>query len=395
MPLFHKALNIINESDLTALVANQDSEAKTIEYKEKLPSFNIPPPGRSEVLKEFLADVSSFANASGGDLVYGVKAVNGVPTEVTGLNLANVDATVLQLEELIRSHIRPRFGFDIHPVALSDMSKGVVLIVRVRRGFMPPHQITLDKDFRFYSRNSAGKYRLDVDELRSLFDLTGTTAQGIRNFRAERLANIVAGQTPARLESGPKTILHLVPLGAFALSSQFDITRISEPERMRQLEPLSLSASTPNRWNLDGFLTWSQDIRKANTEGYVQLFHNGIIEAVDASIIPKPWEDTPGHGYIPADRWESALVDGTLRYLRVQDSLGADLSVVIMVSVVSVGNFVLTLAIRIGYGAHYTARDRSYATLSEVRIDAENEDVGQVMSHIRCLVETPLAGLVA
>jgi len=103
MPLNHKRLDAIDEPDIDTLIANQDGEAKTIEYKEKLPNFSVAPPGRNEVLKEFLADVSSFANAAGGDLLYGVKAVKGVPVEVTGLQLADVDGTMLHLPTFARA----------------------------------------------------------------------------------------------------------------------------------------------------------------------------------------------------------------------------------------------------------------------------------------------------
>ena len=56
-----KPLEAIKESDLQALVDNQVTERKTLEYKEALP-------GNADGDKmEFQVDVSSFANASGGD----------------------------------------------------------------------------------------------------------------------------------------------------------------------------------------------------------------------------------------------------------------------------------------------------------------------------------------
>ncbi|MCK5240903.1 ATP-binding protein [bacterium] len=48
------------------MISNQIQESRTIEYKESLP-------GNSDQDKrEFLADISSFANAAGGDLLYGI-----------------------------------------------------------------------------------------------------------------------------------------------------------------------------------------------------------------------------------------------------------------------------------------------------------------------------------
>jgi hypothetical protein len=61
-----KPLDAIAESDIQSLVDNKVAEAKIIEYKSVLP-------GASDGDKrEFLSDVSSFANTIGGHLIYGV-----------------------------------------------------------------------------------------------------------------------------------------------------------------------------------------------------------------------------------------------------------------------------------------------------------------------------------
>src|SRR5260221_10582242 len=98
-----KPLASIEESDLQALVDNQVSEHKTFEYKEALPG------NADGDKKEFLADVSSFANASGGDLIYGIREQSGVPAELSGLGLSDVDAEILRLEAVCKGL---RSGFE-------------------------------------------------------------------------------------------------------------------------------------------------------------------------------------------------------------------------------------------------------------------------------------------
>ena len=56
----------ITKADIEALVANAVAEGRALEYKQQLPGNG------DEDKKEFLADVSSFANAGGGDIVFGV-----------------------------------------------------------------------------------------------------------------------------------------------------------------------------------------------------------------------------------------------------------------------------------------------------------------------------------
>lgn len=150
MSLRNKQLDSITEADLQELVSNKVREVKTVEYKQALP-------GNSDgERREFLYDVSSFANASGGDLIYGMKEDDGVASEVSGLQVGNVDNEILRLESIIRTGIEPRIpGLSVHPVPLQ--SAGVAIVIRVPRSFALPHVVKYGGSFKFYSRNSAGK----------------------------------------------------------------------------------------------------------------------------------------------------------------------------------------------------------------------------------------------
>src|SRR5439155_8476554 len=174
--LFNKPLADIEESDLQVLIDNQVSERKTIEYKEALPS------NADGDKKEFLADVSSFANASGGDLIYGIREQSGIPVELSGLELSDVDAEILRLENCIQTGIAPRLFkiVETHPVALPSKQR-YAIIIRIRKSRAAPHMVTFKNDAKFFSRNSRGKYQLDVSELRSAFLLSETVAERIRN----------------------------------------------------------------------------------------------------------------------------------------------------------------------------------------------------------------------
>jgi hypothetical protein len=53
----------ISSDEILRLVEEKTSERKTLEYKEKLMI------GTADERAEFLYDISSFANASGGDII--------------------------------------------------------------------------------------------------------------------------------------------------------------------------------------------------------------------------------------------------------------------------------------------------------------------------------------
>lgn len=291
----NKLLEALEESDLQVLVDNQVSEHKTFEYKEALPG------NADGDKKEFLADVSSFANASGGDLIYGIREQSGVPIELNGLELSDVDAEILRLESCIQTGIAPRLFriVETHPVALPTKQR-YAIVIRVRKSWAAPHMVTFKNDAKFFSRNSRGKYQLDVSELRSAFVLSETVAEHIRSFRTERLSTIMAGEAPEALdESAPKIVLHIVPFGAFELSAKPNLGVLTQVDHVRLLEPVRLSSGgfPAPQYNFDGLLVSVQD-------AYTQIFRNGSIESVDTSILSASRE----HRFTSGSIYETRLL---------------------------------------------------------------------------------------
>ncbi len=167
MSLSDKQLDSIHEDDLQDLIDNKVSERKIIEYKQSLPSNS------HEDKREFLADVSSFANAAGGHLIYGIREESGIPVELCGIQITNADAEILRLENIIRGCIEPGIpGEHMWPIPLQ--TSRVAIIIRIPRSWALPHVVKFERHWRSYSRNSAGKYPLDVSEVKALFDLSGT-----------------------------------------------------------------------------------------------------------------------------------------------------------------------------------------------------------------------------
>src|ERR1044071_7795937 len=121
----------INREALEALLESRTPEGRHHEYKQALPSSS------DRDVKEFLADVSSFANSSGGLLVIGIREDGGLPVEVVGLNIDNIDAEIARLDAFIRDGIEPRIpGVQIAPHRLSG---NLVLAIDVPRSWALPH----------------------------------------------------------------------------------------------------------------------------------------------------------------------------------------------------------------------------------------------------------------
>ena len=99
----------ITVSDIEALVADGIRESSTLEYKEALPVAK-----EKSDRNEFLYDVAAFANAGGGDLIYGVSekrdAENkptGIPDQIPGLGQINIDHQTRPLNSYLQSGVDP------------------------------------------------------------------------------------------------------------------------------------------------------------------------------------------------------------------------------------------------------------------------------------------------
>ena len=362
MPLDNKPLESIEEADLRALIDNKVAEGKNIDYKQALP-------GNSDSDKrEFLSDLSSLANASGGHLVFGIKEKDGVPVQLSGTDGANPDAEILRLENLTRDGLEPRIpGVSMHPVALK--AGGLALVIRVPRRWSSPHRVTLKGHGHFYSRNSAGKYRLDVSELRAAFALSETAAERIRGFRAERLSMIVSGETPIHLSEGAKTVLHMVPLGASDQGNTVDLSSVaSDPTRF---PPLSTS-SWSNRYNFDGFLTFTPPGIRASS--YLQFFRDGSVEAVETGLLDTVDQDK----YIPSVIYENELIQGVRRFLSAQDIVGVEPPIFLMLSMLGVSGYKMGVSKSLLIQPQHPI-DRDSLIAPEILIDSFNGNVARAM----------------
>ena len=194
--MFNKPIDQITEADIISLKENKVPEGKQLDYKEKIP-------GNSDKEKvEFLRDISSFANASGGYLIFGIEEKGGLPYEISGIQIENFDKTKQQFENSLRDNVKPRIpGIIIKSVPLQNSK--IVIVIYIPQSWSRPHVVERDRHWRFYSRNSVGHYPLDVSELKAAFLMSETFADRLRDFRNARLGNIIAGETPIPLGDTP------------------------------------------------------------------------------------------------------------------------------------------------------------------------------------------------
>lgn len=362
-----RPIDKIESTDIEALISEEVQEGRTLDYKQKLPGKDT-----GEKI-DFLIDIAAFANAGGGDLIFGIKEKldlagkrTGVPESSInecGLEGINLDEAIRRLDDIIQQGIDPRVN-GIKMQIVKGFPKGPVIVVRVPKSLMSPHMVTLNKSSLFYSRNNGGNYRLSALEIRSAFNLSEGLIDRIKRFRDERIAKIIAGETPVKVSENPKRILHILPILAFDPSSRNDFTIMARENLIKQLPECS---DEYMRWywqpfyNFEGFLTYKaywvpmnkkEEYANKPIKEYIQVFRNGAIENV--SDIPLEGigaafdylvnvaEQPEQKRAIDSPQCEGDLIDMMPKYLTVQQSLGLLPPTFIIVTLIGVKGYPLS-----------------------------------------------------
>jgi hypothetical protein len=267
-----------------------------------------------------LADVSSFANTAGGDLVIGVAEAGGIPNLIVPFT-GNADDECCRLAGIARTGLEPRIR-NLQTKAIAMAEGGVVIIVRVPRSYVPPHRVIYKNRNRFWARASSGKYEPNVEELRHIFTEAPRITERIAAFRTDRIIRIAAGETPVPLGPGGKVVVHLVPVPAFADRRLLDVVSAVASGTHVPLPLGSTGDGSRPGINIHGFLNYA-DRPRGGQQSYAQFFRSGAIEGV--GNLSKSGAD--GHPYFVATEFTEKVVLAIRQYLSVLEALDAGLPV--------------------------------------------------------------------
>jgi hypothetical protein len=179
---------------------------------------------------------------------------------------------------------------------------------------------------------------LDVTEIRSAFALSESLPEKVRRFRDERIARIVAEETPVPLRPFPKTVLHLLPVGSLDPTTRIDTTPLQD--QVNELSPMNAMGGWRNRHNLEGFMTYSQVDNSTYQSTYLQIFRNGAIEAVESVMIQDKHRLQVGSPpVISTTAFEYEVIKSLTKFVKLEDRLGMDPPIFIILSLIGVKGF--------------------------------------------------------
>jgi hypothetical protein len=165
------------------MVTQSEQESQTLEYKRE------PYKRNDDETCEMLRDISSIANAFGGDLLIGVdEDANGAALKLIGIK--NPEEESQRIVSSCLSNISERMdGPRTHPVPLKDGS--FVLVVRIPRSLRAPHMVTFKGLNQFWIRHDRQKSPMSIHEIKDTCLKVEGLMEKLERFLAKRRHEIL------------------------------------------------------------------------------------------------------------------------------------------------------------------------------------------------------------
>jgi len=170
---WQRSLTTIDYDALVAFIEERTQEGDHLEYK--LPTYNKGH-GKFEFSSEFLETVVAFANAGGGLIIYGIgeekdEDGNTYPAAVQGVRTRSPKGEERNPEIVLRSTcatmIDPLVSLEtrVIPIKTGEYTGNVILLVRVRRGLLPPYNQRFRRGQGIFIRNGESDATASVREI--------------------------------------------------------------------------------------------------------------------------------------------------------------------------------------------------------------------------------------
>jgi hypothetical protein len=282
MALFFSRTEVQNldKDSLFELMSLKMPEGSQIDYKE-----NLSGDSKNEAYKEFLKDVTAFANAHGGVLLLGVKEPSenlSAENQIVGIN--DGDNLAKDLERLAANSTDPRIpGLIVQPVQITQNK--YVIVVFIPASLIRPHMVSYRKHRSFYIRHSESSVPMTTHEIRDTVLNSITTEDRARNYA-------IAEENEALeyiIDMKPAFLLQAMPL--LPLVSPWDV--LSEA-----IERIVRGEGRNNKYKYDQFSLQSS-IRptpilkgvmgresRDNEHWVTEIHRSGFIQAIYMDIQP-------------------------------------------------------------------------------------------------------------
>jgi len=151
---------LYEEIDIIQLMDDQIEEAINLEFKSADALRNT-----DKCKNELLKDISSFANSTGGIIIYGIEEKEHCAHSLTYIDGSQV--TKEWIEQVINTRITRRIhDIQIYPIRFEKNLSQTVYLIKVPESYMAPH---MAYDNKFYKRYNFQVIPMQEYEVRSLY----------------------------------------------------------------------------------------------------------------------------------------------------------------------------------------------------------------------------------
>lgn len=151
----------------------------------------------------------------------------------------------------------------------------------------------------------------------------------IDEFHKAQIEKLKKNETPIPFLEGGKVVIHLIPVESFGPQKHYDLSPYKDhPQTLR---PMKYQAYD-QIYNFDGMLYFSQGANNKCID-YVQVYINGIVEAVDGYYL------LPEKKILPILSLERTIIESTKEYLLFQKELGVKVPIIFYLSLLGARDF--------------------------------------------------------
>ena len=148
------------ESDIRELIDNKFEESATLEFKRAGALEN-----NDKSKKEISKDISSFANAAGGIIIYGIAEEDHVASSLSYVDGNRV--TKEWIEQVINTRVSRRIpGVKIFPIRFDGKTEQTIYLIKIPESYIAPHMAS---DNKFYKRYNFQVIPMEEYEVRALY----------------------------------------------------------------------------------------------------------------------------------------------------------------------------------------------------------------------------------
>jgi hypothetical protein len=169
--LTNKAIENISFNDIQNLVNAQEHESQTLEYKRqsyRIDDLQI----KNREIYELLKDVSSFANADGGNIIIGIEQKDnklGIPEKI--INVENAAEEQDRINKLCLEYIKPRItGLKIDvKMGVDNSENKQVILIQIPLITSTLHYVIYQNRNELWKRHNRLKSLMTPDEIKEAY----------------------------------------------------------------------------------------------------------------------------------------------------------------------------------------------------------------------------------